>query len=156
MLLDRVVNQNVDLAEFAHLLSDDLLTKLFVPDISIDHQTFPSPFFHQTFCRLRVLMFLQIGDGNIGIFFGKDDCDRSTDSAVASRNKSNFPLQLSAAALFFVLSSGARLHFVLAAGLSISVLRRLKFLFFRHAKEFACSLVPPFLDVRTMVCAATP
>ena len=103
MLLDRVVNQNVDLAEFAHLLSDDLLTKLFVPDISIDHQTFPSPFFHQTFCRLRVLMFLQIDDRNIGTFLAESDCERLANSAVPASNERNFVSQFAAAAMHFVI-----------------------------------------------------
>ena len=89
----------------------------------------------QTLCFLRVFMFIEVHDRDISSLRRKSDRHRATDTAIAAGYERDLVLQFSTSPVFFVFRFGARLHFMLAAGLSSLMLRRLEFLFFGHAKK---------------------
>src|SRR6266403_4539515 len=137
MLFGRVVYQDVDLAELLHGLLDSFSTELFLADITCDQQTFAPVFFHQTPGFIRVLVLFEIDNRNVRTFFRKGYRNRAANPAVPASNERHFVSQFSTAAMFFVLGPWRRLHIVFAAGLSLLMLRRLKFLLLGHLK-FSC------------------
>src|SRR6266567_4736507 len=134
MLFGRVVYQDVDLAELLHGLLDSFSTELFLADITCDQQTFAPVFFHQTPGFIRVLVLFEIDNRNVRTFFRKGNRNRAANPAVPASNERHFVSQFSTAAMLFVLGPRGRLHIVFAAGLSLLMLRRLKFLLLGHTE----------------------
>jgi hypothetical protein len=89
-------------------------------------------FLHQTPGFVSVLFFFEINDCYISAFFCKGDRDCATNPTVAPGNERDLVLQLPAAALFFIVGSRPRLHFMFTARLALLMLRRLKLLSFGH------------------------
>src|SRR6266496_5835859 len=136
MLFGRVVDQNIDLAELLHGLFDSFSTELFLADVTCDQQTFAPFFFHPTLGFIRVLVLFKVHDRNVRILFCKGNRDCTADSAVAAGDERHFISQFSTTAMFFVLGSRPRFHFVFAARLSLLMLRRLKVFLLGHAEIF--------------------
>src|SRR6266567_842686 len=73
-------------------------------------------------------------DRNLRTLFRKGNCDCAANPAVTASAERHFPSQFSTTAIFFVLGSRPRLHFVFAARSSVLMLRRLNFPFFGHKR----------------------
>jgi hypothetical protein len=138
VLFGRVVHENVELAEFLYSLVDRSSTKVRLAYVATNQQAFATLFFDLTPSFIRVLVFFEVNDCNVGAFLGERDGNRAANPAVAASNDRDLLPQLPAAAMFFVLGPGPRLHLVFAAGLPSLVLPRLQFLFFRHGPCARC------------------
>jgi hypothetical protein len=103
MLLARIINEDVDPAELAQCLIDNLGAEFLVCNVAVDKQTFATLLFDEVFGLFRVSVLFEIDDADVRTLFGEGHGDCAADSAVAARDDCDFPLQFAAPALAFVL-----------------------------------------------------
>src|SRR4026209_568350 len=96
-------------------------------------------------------MLFEINDCDIGTFFCKGDGNGAAIPTVAAGNDCDFVSQFSAAAMFFILCLGPRLHLMLATRSPSLVLTRLKFLFSGHSSSLPTQLATIF-SAPTFAC----
>src|SRR5438874_7850765 len=131
MLFGRVVHEDVELAEFGDRLLHHVPANRFLSDIARKLEASAAFLIDSTRGLFSVAMLVEIGDGNVSAFAGKDDGHRASDAAVAARDERNFAVQFAAAFVFGAFGFWPRLHFIFAT--------RLLFLFLRRAHRFLFS-----------------
>src|SRR5690606_25884797 len=101
MLLARIVDENVALAEFLHRLLNAALAKGRIGNIAAKPDAL-LPFGEDMIFRFpRILLFLKIDHGDIRAFLGKGDRDRPADTAVAAADEQGFAFELSGGLVIF-------------------------------------------------------
>src|SRR5437588_9548782 len=130
MLLGRVVDEDVELAEFGDRLLDHLAANFFLSDIAGKFQTSAAFLIDLASGLLGVAMFVEIRNRDVSAFTSEDDRHGTTDAAVAAGDERNFPVEFAAALIFRPFGFWPRLHFVFAARLLFLFLRRAQLFFF--------------------------
>ena len=132
----RVVDEHVKPAERLGRLLDGAAALCLLPHVGLDREAAPALLFDLPLGLLRVLVFVEVDDGDVGALSGEKDGDGAADAAVAAGDERGLPVELAGAAVVGLLELGARRHLVFVAGLVGLVLRRkgvgILFLFVGH------------------------
>lgn len=113
MLSCRVADEDVEPAQFAHRVGNQLLTEILVADVARQRYGFASRLTNQRkhFVGIRFLL-RQIANRDVGAFSREGDCGRAADAGITAgdqRFPSDEPLRAAVAGLPVVRS---RIHFI--------------------------------------------
>src|SRR5690242_3734638 len=96
MLLSRVVEKSVEIAETPDRFVNDLLAERPIADVTRKADAFSPGLFHQRTRLRRVPFFVEIRKRNIRAFQRCRNCGSAADTAVATRNENDAVLQRAA------------------------------------------------------------
>ena len=109
-----VVHQHVQPAQFLNRPGDRPVAELLIRDIAGNENAF-SPFGFDLFFRhLRVVMFIEVGDRDIGAFPGKQNRHGTADAGITAGNQRNLVLQFPGPQVKRCVVQGRRIEFGLA------------------------------------------
>src|SRR4051812_43428786 len=84
MLLRRIVDENIKLAELFDRQRNGVGAKLRIAHVARDKHTASTYLFNSMFRGMRILMLVKVHNRDIGALAGKQKRDRSTNPAIAS------------------------------------------------------------------------
>ena len=120
----RVIDEHVQPAKFLNSLGDRLIAELLVRDIAGDENAF-SPFGFDLFFRyLRVVMFIEVCDGDIRAFPGKQNGHGPADAGITAGNERNLVLQFPGPQVKRCVVQGRRIKPCLASRLALMLPRK--------------------------------
>ena len=93
MLFGGVVDQDVQTAQLLHRLRDHFLADALVADVARQQQAFPAFLFDLALRFLRVLVFVEVTDGNVRAFFCEENCDGAANAAVPAGDQGDLAFQ---------------------------------------------------------------
>jgi hypothetical protein len=133
MLFGGVVDEDVQPAEFLHGVLDHVPAGRFPADIAGEREALAFFRFDEPLGFPRVLVFVQVSDGDVRAFPREQHRDGAADAAVAAGDERDFALEFAAAVILGRRGARARNHFVLPAG-ALSL--RLGGKSFQHVEPF--------------------
>src|SRR4051794_23736670 len=120
MLLAGVVDENVEPAEFVHGSVDDLLAELLVAEVAGDQNRAATFLLDDLLRLLCIVMFAEVGDGDVGAFASEQRGDSAADAAVRTGDQRDSTLE-AVRAPEARLPIRLRLEFALVARLAVLV-----------------------------------
>src|SRR5690606_32162621 len=130
VLLTRVVDQDVDPPPFSGHLLHHVLAEAFVGDVPCEGNHFAAGLADFLFGLARILMGVEVEQGDLGALPGEMHHDRPTDTAVCAGDHGNFALQFAAGPVLIGNEHRLRMH--LLFGTRLFLLLRWWSLFLAH------------------------